>query len=563
MLIGYRSARSSPHQSTIRLCIVVPVNLHVDQLRTPLAVSRPLLARISACLKVKKRKHYAMGPTVAPGRGAPGAGGFRRRVHFLLTPGAKEVDNGGAFVDGGNGAAGNKPFSADVLKPMDHPEGQYATSSLANVASGELFYPAGLVDRKLPGNVTVSVKPGSSPQRVVQVGRETVRIRLRGRRRRILSSDSSGEEDEGEVEKKEQQKGPISECPSEVKPIVSCKVVPLSSVTSERTLTTLEKREERTAELSLSVVSQKTGSSVDHQQTLTPLTDAPEWDKATEAEPLAAPSGRPVKSHRDQVLEQNSSDERIQPGASDQTLPTALSRPQNLLAGFQRVALSTADKDDGMSMAMASPENCQRLSRCLTSETKSNERGVAMFMRQRQRADKYTIDEETPRRTPLPRSFAPAPIRPASTTINAAQPTKIRPDKLLESVRAAANRREKSSSSSGLYSRRSTSVEPDRHRWTGIISPYDFAIGAPSPPPTSLHELTNSQAKSVRFMNGPAVSSNATEPLYIQCYDRRSPVVDYSRAPIAPPSQSVGANFNSLPRGWKAYKAGLKASSLR
>ncbi|KFD47995.1 hypothetical protein M513_11123 [Trichuris suis] len=692
-----------------------------------------------------------MGPTVARGKRAPGAGGCRRRVHFLLSPtyallkstastsrlphvcsshfrtfvpsvslltvicnarfffsnsfavfrGAKEVGNVGTSIDEEKRTTGNEPHFANVLKQTAQTEGTF--SSRMNIASGELFYPGGLIDRKMPEGVSRPTHRAPISHPVVQVGRETVHIQLRGTRRRILSSDSSAEEEKQE----EERKCPTGGCAPEVKSLFSSRVVvPLSNVTSERTLTTIEKREERKADVRLSVLSKKT--ELDNaQEALAPFPEAVRYDRAPKAEPLAASTGRPLKSHRDQVLEQvrkcrsivqaltttsagglskaqrmfssrklraasapwanrasggdevrycilssisngahmltgflvcssayserlnelfksgvfgesskniflqmttlprfisflltfhviecvvasrmvahfrlvfldrgrcssicvstltrsielskeNSSDERNRPGAyeqenDDKPQPTAvLPRPQSLLAGFQRVGRSAANEADEMSMAMARQGAAIILSRCLTSETQPNERGVAMFMRQRQRADKYTIDEETPRRTPLPRSFAPTPTRPT-----ALQPMKIRPDELLESVRAAANRREQTMNKPVPHGRRSTSVEPDRHRWTGIISPFDYAIGAQTP---SSYELSTTKTKGVRFMNGPV--NSATEPLYIQCYDR--PSADYSRPSAA--SQTMGPNFNSLPRGWKSYKANLKAPSLR
>ncbi|KHJ41869.1 RhoGAP domain protein [Trichuris suis] len=464
------------------------------------------------------------------------------RLLFGAFKGAKEVGNVGTSIDEEKRTTGNEPHFANVLKQTAQTEGTF--SSRMNIASGELFYPGGLIDRKMPEGVSRPTHRAPISHPVVQVGRETVHIQLRGTRRRILSSDSSAEEEKQE----EERKCPTGGCAPEVKSLFSSRVVvPLSNVTSERTLTTIEKREERKADVRLSVLSKKT--ELDNaQEALAPFPEAVRYDRAPKAEPLAASTGRPLKSHRDQVLEQVRKCRSIVQALTT-TSAGGLSKAQRMFSSRKLRAASAPWANRASGGDEVRPENCQKLSRCLTSETQPNERGVAMFMRQRQRADKYTIDEETPRRTPLPRSFAPTPTRPT-----ALQPMKIRPDELLESVRAAANRREQTMNKPVPHGRRSTSVEPDRHRWTGIISPFDYAIGAQTP---SSYELSTTKTKGVRFMNGPV--NSATEPLYIQCYDR--PSADYSRPSAA--SQTMGPNFNSLPRGWKSYKANLKAPSLR
>ncbi|CDW52657.1 hypothetical protein TTRE_0000091901 [Trichuris trichiura] len=220
------------------------------------------------------------------------------RLLFGVFKGAKEVDNVGTSVDEEKLSTGNEPRSAKVFERLAQPEGTY--SSRMNVASGELFYPGGLIDRRMPADVSRSTPRGPPSHPVVQVGRETVHIQLRGTRRRILSSDSSTEEDKEEKEKD----CPTGGCAPKVKSLISSRVVvPLSNVISERTLTTVEKREERKADVRLSIVSKKTELQSD-QEALAPLPEAVRYDRAPIAEPLAASSGRPLKSHRDQVLEQ-------------------------------------------------------------------------------------------------------------------------------------------------------------------------------------------------------------------------------------------------------------------
>ncbi|KRZ87644.1 hypothetical protein T08_14018 [Trichinella sp. T8] len=122
--------------------------------------------------------------------------------------------------------------------------------------------------------------------------------------------------------------------------------------------------------------------------------------------------------------------------------------------GFQKVTRSC---NTNMAMAMESPEKCHQLSRSLTSNAQAKERGVEMFMKQRERAEKYTIDENTPRRTQRPILVVPAAKPPLVQPSAAFKPASLIGmvrqlmlgensfsclDLCLDSVRDAADRKE-------------------------------------------------------------------------------------------------------------------------
>ncbi|KRY56961.1 hypothetical protein T03_11285 [Trichinella britovi] len=226
--------------------------------------------------------------------------------------------------------------------------------------------------------------------------------------------------------------------------------------------------------------------------------------------------------------------------------------------GFQKVTRSC---NTNMAMAMESPEKCHQLSRSLTSNAQAKERGVEMFMKQRERAEKYTIDENTPRRTQRPILVVPA-AKPPLVQPSAA----FKPASLIDSVRDAADRKEllyelSSYGSNTPAYKRAASLGPEFKR-IADASPFVFQNVSTVPASSSFNlskqirlqsaeptfdsntiEGQNSSTFSVKNNICDYPTENAMQPLYIQCNDRFMGNTFYP---------SPRKNFNTLPRGWKS-----------
>ncbi|KRX63241.1 hypothetical protein T09_6299 [Trichinella sp. T9] len=226
--------------------------------------------------------------------------------------------------------------------------------------------------------------------------------------------------------------------------------------------------------------------------------------------------------------------------------------------GFQKVTRSC---NTNMAMAMESPEKCHQLSRSLTSNAQAKERGVEMFMKQRERAEKYTIDENTPRRTQRPILVVPA-AKPPLVQPSAA----FKPASLIDSVRDAADRKEllyelSSYGSNTPAYKRAASLGPEFKR-IADASPFVFQNFSTVPASSSFNlskqirlqsaeptfdsntiEGQNSSTFSVKNNICDYPTENAMQPLYIQCNDRFMGNTFYP---------FPRKNFNTLPRGWKS-----------
>ncbi|KAL1245613.1 Synaptopodin 2-like protein [Trichinella spiralis] len=226
--------------------------------------------------------------------------------------------------------------------------------------------------------------------------------------------------------------------------------------------------------------------------------------------------------------------------------------------GFQKVTRSC---NTNMAMAMESPEKCHQLSRSLTSNAQAKERGVEMFMKQRERAEKYTIDENTPRRTQRPILVVPA-AKPPLVQPSAA----FKPASLIDSVRDAADRKEllyelSSYGSNTPAYKRAASLGPEFKR-IADASPIVFQNVSTVPASSSFNLSKQIRLKSaeptfdsntiegqnrstfcVKNNISDYPTENAMQPLYIQCNDRFMGNTFYP---------SPRKNFNTLPRGWKS-----------
>ncbi|KRX63240.1 hypothetical protein T09_6299 [Trichinella sp. T9] len=246
--------------------------------------------------------------------------------------------------------------------------------------------------------------------------------------------------------------------------------------------------------------------------------------------------------------------------------------------GFQKVTRSC---NTNMAMAMESPEKCHQLSRSLTSNAQAKERGVEMFMKQRERAEKYTIDENTPRRTQRPILVVPAAKPPLVQPSAAFKPASLIGmvrqlmlgensfsclDLCLDSVRDAADRKEllyelSSYGSNTPAYKRAASLGPEFKR-IADASPFVFQNFSTVPASSSFNlskqirlqsaeptfdsntiEGQNSSTFSVKNNICDYPTENAMQPLYIQCNDRFMGNTFYP---------FPRKNFNTLPRGWKS-----------
>ncbi|KRY34841.1 hypothetical protein T01_11256 [Trichinella spiralis] len=246
--------------------------------------------------------------------------------------------------------------------------------------------------------------------------------------------------------------------------------------------------------------------------------------------------------------------------------------------GFQKVTRSC---NTNMAMAMESPEKCHQLSRSLTSNAQAKERGVEMFMKQRERAEKYTIDENTPRRTQRPILVVPAAKPPLVQPSAAFKPASLIGmvrqlmlgensfsclDLCLDSVRDAADRKEllyelSSYGSNTPAYKRAASLGPEFKR-IADASPIVFQNVSTVPASSSFNLSKQIRLKSaeptfdsntiegqnrstfcVKNNISDYPTENAMQPLYIQCNDRFMGNTFYP---------SPRKNFNTLPRGWKS-----------
>ncbi|KRY84033.1 hypothetical protein T4D_12805 [Trichinella pseudospiralis] len=492
---------------------------------------------------------------------------------------------------------------------------------VANVGEETLFYPGGLVDgcqaenrrshsfsESLIGKELLwksDAKKSTSPPSVV-IGQETVRIKLNTRFSKSASTDSDESSEAQPLPKNAAaivEKSTISNPSIIVRPITN---VTMCNVITDKKTTTIHRRTEsfKQKKCTETVCSAKKLVSVENSKeenlpkqhvkiTSIPVTyisgrqqsaNAADVqmlpDEASRESGFHIPKSRSLnaatttttsvktiltgnlsepfcyipKDQRGEVFEQGN---RISKNTSEfiSAVPQ-IRRTQ----GFQKV---TSSYNTNMAMAMESPEKCHQLSRSLTSNAQAKERGVEMFMKQRERAEKYTIDENSPRRTQRP-IFVVPPAKPPLVQ----QPlAAFKPASLIDSVRDAADRKEllyelSSYGSNTPAYKRAASLGPE-FKPVANASPIVFQnissfpasssfnlskqIRLKSAEPTFDSNTIEGQNRSTFSVKNNIYADYSTEnpmqPLYIQCNDRYMGNAFYS---------SPRKNFNTLPRGWKS-----------
>ncbi|KRZ76993.1 hypothetical protein T10_8709 [Trichinella papuae] len=494
---------------------------------------------------------------------------------------------------------------------------------VANVGEETLFYPGGLVDgcqvenrrshsfsESLIGKELLSksdTKKSTSPPSVV-IGQETVRIKLNPRFSksvRLASTDSDESSEAQPIPKTNAaaivEKSTISNPSIIVRPITNvtmCNVITDKKTTtihrrtesfkqkkctetlySEKLVSMEKNKEENLPKQHVKITTVPVTYISDRQQSSANAADVQMLpDEASRESGFHIPKSRSLnaatttsvrtiltgnlsepfcyipKDQRGEVFEQGN---RISKNTSEfiSAVPQ-IRRTQ----GFQKV---TRSYNTNMAMAMESPEKCHQLSRSLTSNAQAKERGVEMFMKQRERAEKYTIDENTPRRTQRPILVVPAAKPPLVQQPLAA----FKPASLIDSVRDAADRKEllyelSSYGSNTPAYKRAASLGPE-FKPVANASPIVFQNISSFPVSSSFNLSKQIRLKSaeptfdsntIEGQNRSTFSvknnicadystENAMQPLYIQCNDRYMGNTFYS---------SPRKNFNTLPRGWKS-----------